>query len=323
MKSVAMNEDEVNYTVEEGFNILMSNLDIPQEELAIVSSRQFEIENYLSMYINTFVTVMPGAFARNTMIAPLKGNTIDMLFLLRQEHSNKYTPSELLEKLFVTLEDEYPNVVRSRDGRGAILGFPECTFKVMPGFTINEGGYLVPAYSGGYWVKSDPARFQKQLEKADKACKGWLFPAIKMLKCWNHSVDNIFHGYYLELLALEVLAGTQLTSHASVIKHVLNKGKLKIAFRTEDPAVENELLDGLRDVTMIVQGMLCFQNAHEVASEASHQAGRTNNKQAFIEWDRLFRGYFPTPVSMVIHKLQNSDVQGAKALEIMRDSMKR
>jgi len=318
-----MSDNDISYTVEEGFRVLISNLEISAEEYSTVSARQLEVETYLARYIDTFVTILPGAYARKTMIAPLKGNIVDMLVLLKQKHSLKYEPSELLEKLFVTLRHSYPHVEMSPEGKGIILGFPECTFNVMPGFFYDEGGYLVPALNGQDWIRSDPDHFLSQLERADADNKGLLLPVIIMLKCLNRSIGSIFNGYYLELLAMEILTDVPVSSHVSAVRHVLNKGKKKLIFRAEDPSMEGVLLDGLHDVSTLVQAMLLFQNAYGVSSAAVHHERRGNIAQAFREWGKIFPGCFPEPVSMVIQKLQESEIEGARALEIMRDSMLR
>lgn len=316
-----MTDYDISYTVDEGFRVMLSDLEIKHSERSVVSSRQLEIETYLSQYIGTFVTTIPGAYTRKTMIAPLNGNIIDMLFLLKQEHSDKFQPSELVDKLYVTLRDPYPHVKKSADGRGVVVGFPECTFKIMPGFTLNEAGYLVPELNGGYWIRSDPDKYQQQLEQADRENKGLLLPVIKMLKCWNRTIDNIFHGYYLELIAMSVLNEVPVTSHVSAIRRILSKSKKQVVYRAEDPAVKNELVDGLRDVSMVVQAMLHFQNAYDASTIALQHEMDGNVAGAYHEWEKIFPGYFPTPVSMVIHKLKDSGIEGIEALQIMRDHM--
>jgi len=315
-----MSEDGIACTVEEGFGVLVANLEISPEDYSAVSVRQLEVESYLANYIDRFVTVTPGAY-RETMIAPLQENIINMLVLFRQEHSLRYRPGELLDKLFVTLRHPYPHIEMSPDDKGIFLPFPECTFNVMPGFSIGESGYLVPVMHGRDWAISDPGSYQQKLEQADRKNKGLLLPVVKMLKCWNRSIGNIFQGFYLELLAKEILNEVPVSSHISAIRHVLDKGKMKVVFRVEDPSIKGALVDGLKDVSTIVQAMLHFQNAHGISSAAVHHERRGNIAQAYREWGKIFPGYFPEPVSMVIRKLQESEIEGVKALQIMRDSM--
>ena len=66
--------NDIEYTVDDGFRVLESRLNILLSDRAAISSRQAEIEKYLSQYITKYVGVLSGGYTRTTMIAPLKEN---------------------------------------------------------------------------------------------------------------------------------------------------------------------------------------------------------------------------------------------------------
>ena len=139
-----MNDAEINFTVNDGFMLLETRLDILSEDRAKISSRQAEIEKYLGRYIDKFVTVLSGGYSRNTMIAPLEDNQIHLHVLFPETHSGRHSPEDMLDKLFVTLQDEYPEAERDALHKTVIVSFPELTFKIIPGFVCKDGSYLVP-----------------------------------------------------------------------------------------------------------------------------------------------------------------------------------
>ena len=95
--------DSSQNLVKTGFDRLAKNIELSLVDYTSVSRGQASIETYLGNYITTFTTVQPGAFARNTMVSPLKDSEIDLLVLFNQKHTSTFLPGDVLSKLDVTL----------------------------------------------------------------------------------------------------------------------------------------------------------------------------------------------------------------------------
>ncbi len=340
-----MSKKEIVITIEDGFKVLDSRLEILAADRAVISSRQAEIEKYLGQYISKFVMVLTGGYSRSTMISPLKNNHIDLHILFSREHSQTHLPDVMLEKLFVTLEAEYPGTENNEFYKSVLVPFPELTFNITPGFIEKDGTYLVPDRAtgqgglaldtmpgltvdelsglkpGNSWVHVDYMLTNDWLENENRKHAGYLKPVIKMMKCWNRENNGLFDAYYLELMVTKLLTDVKITSYSQTIKYIFKKAKANVAFTTEDPAQNNAMIEGLRDVKVLVDGMLYLQEAYIKARDAEHFESKGRIKQAYKEWESLFPGFFPSAAEMVIQQIELSGVSGAKALEMMRDSM--
>ncbi|MBT8134964.1 MAG: hypothetical protein KJO03_10675, partial [Gammaproteobacteria bacterium] len=192
--------------VKAGFEVVAKSIEPSLMEYTSVSRCQAKIQTYLGQYISTFTTELPGAFARNTMISPLKESIVDMLVLFNSEHSERFLPAELLSKLHVTLRAEYPGTTFDESTESVYVPVESFTFRVQPGFITEEEHYLVPAPGWDEWVEYDSIGYKRLFSRMNARHEGKLLNLVRMMKTWNRLSGNTFDGYFLELLVINVLA---------------------------------------------------------------------------------------------------------------------
>ena len=61
-------QSETKSTVSDGFDLLFRRVELSLVEYTTISRYQDEIEACLAQYISTFTTVLPGAYARHTIL---------------------------------------------------------------------------------------------------------------------------------------------------------------------------------------------------------------------------------------------------------------
>jgi hypothetical protein len=279
--------------VKAGFEVLAKSIEPSLFEYTSVSRCQASIQDYLGQYISTFTTELPGAFARNTMVSPLKESIVDMLVLFNQEHSERFLPSELSSKLHVTLRAEYPGTTFDDKTESVYVPIENFTFRVQPGFITEQHHYLVPAPGWDEWVEYDSIGYKNQFSKMNAAHGGKLLHLVRMMKTWNRLSGKTFDGYFLELLVNDVLAGHKVQTYQSAIRHVFRAILSDVGLKQHDPANQSLQVEGLHDIEEVVNAMVLVKNSYLVAKNAIELEEEGKMKEALAAWAQLFPTIIP------------------------------
>lgn len=280
------------------FDMLSKRVDMSFVDYSRISRSQSGIEAYLGRYISAFATALPGAFARKTMISPLDGCVVDMYILFKLEHSRQFYPSDLLKKLYVTLVSQYPEISWEQDSNTIMVPADGFTFKVQPAFLLDNGGYLVPSPWSNDWMNYDVLKCKKELLAYDGRQRGKLIPLIRLVKAWNRRTNNIFDGYYLELLVTDIMAKVKIESYQSGLRYFFERALAQVVFKKADPANTDLQVEGVYDLEDLVNAMLHFQSAYRIANTAMEYERQGDTMAACDHWSQLFPGVFPSPVDV-------------------------
>ncbi len=279
-------------TVVGGFELLAKNVEPSLSEYTSVSRCQANIEAYLGQYITTFTTVLPGAFARNTMVSPLNESVVDMLVLFNQQHSSEFLPAELLNKLDLTLRAKYPGAIFDEKTESVYVPIENFEFRIQPGFITDGSHYLVPAPGWNEWVEYDALGYKSQFSKANAEHNGKLVHVIRMIKTWNRLSGNIFDGYFLELLVKDVLTGHEIQTYQAAISHIFRTILADVALKQHDPANQSLQVEGLHNIEDLVNAMIHVKSAYLVTLQALELEEDGNMLSAFANWEKLFPNCF-------------------------------
>lgn len=306
-------------TIETGFRMLKSHLEITDAQHSAIATRQAELEQVISKGFDTYGTTLSGAYSRNTMISVQKGATVDVFLFLRAKYGRQYTPEGLLDRLHDTLFNTYEDACINKAGNGVTVPLSDYQFNIMPCFTKENKGYVFPEYKSNQWERADPNTYSDQLIEADRYHNGNLLPLIKIIKYWNHVVNDVFDEYYLEILVKNILTDVPITSDADAISYIFKKATLEVAFTIDDPAGFGAQVQGLNDGDRIAEAMLDFHDTYKTSLNAVNHELEGELEKAYTEWHSIFTGLFPSPLQMLIQELEDSGIEGARALKIMRD----
>ena len=312
-------KNKLHYSVADGFDLLAKKVELPLDEYTAVASRQAEIESCLAQHVSTFTTVIPGAFARKTLISPLAGCDISLYVLFKHELNVRYQPAKLLDKLLVTLRQRYPDAVLSKKYNAIMVPFDNFSFRVQPGFLTPKNTYLVPALAWQGWIDYASLAYKTQLTKADLVHKGRLLPVIRMVKSWNHVTGSLFDDYYLEIMTCDILKDISIRQYSTALCQVFKSALAEVVYKKNDPANPEFEIEGLRDVADLVNAMLHFQQAYKLARRALAHEEDGHVQLALESWRKLLPGCFPSPMDMVIAQIRRQGIVGADALRLMRD----
>lgn len=279
--------------VNAGFEVLAKSIEPSLFEYTSVSRCQANIEDYLRQFITTFTTELPGAFARNTMVSPLKESVVDMLVLFKQEHSERFKPSELLSKLHITLEAEYPGTRFDETTESVYVPIENFTFRVQPGFITDQKHYLAPAPGWDEWVDYDSIGYKTQFSRMNARHGGKLLHVVRMMKTWNRLSGSTFDGYFLELLVNSVLANYEIHSYQAALSHIFRAILNDVGLKQHDPANQSLQVEGLHDLEEVVNAMILVKNSFLITRRAIELEEAGEMKDALMNWSQLFPTLLP------------------------------
>ena len=306
--------NESRSTVSAGIELIVKASELSLVEYMRITRAQAELEAYLGQYISTFSTALPGAFARKTLISPLAGSEVEMLVLFSLEAKNRFKPSELFDKLLVTLKNKYPGTVYQRERNSIIVPMDEFSFLLQPGFTDTDQSYLIPSPFYDEWVRYGALDYRDRFLKVDYQLKGNLTRIIRLIKTWNRAMGGMLDDYFLELLVWGVLKDTDISDCTDGLVFVFSKARAESAFRREDPACTGSHIEGLVKLSDVVDAQLLFQSACHIASRACSLEADGNIEASADAWKELFPGSYPTEIDLKVETIKNSGLKGADAL---------
>ena len=312
-------KNKVHYSVADGFDLLAKKTELPLDEYTSISDRQADIESVLAQHVSTFSTVIPGAFSRKTLVSPLAGCDISLYVLFKYELKERFMPAKLLDNLLVTFRQKYPDAVLSRKYNAIMLPFEDFTFRVQPGFLTPKNTYLVPALAWSGWIEYNSLAYKAELVKSDNQHKGRLLPVIRMIKAWNHATGSLFDDYYLEIMVSDVLKDYSISQYSTAMRHVFKSALAEVVYKKNDPANPEFDIEGLRDVSDLVNAMLHFKQAYQLASRAVVHEDEGHIELALECWRTCMPGSFPSHMDMIIGQIRRQGIQGAEALRLMHD----
>ncbi|MGB5584308.1 MAG: hypothetical protein WBO16_10455 [Gammaproteobacteria bacterium] len=280
-------------TVEASLEKLAKDLEPSIREYTAVNRCRDNIQNYLGQFISSFTIDLPGAFARTSMASPLGESVIDMLVLFNISHSKKFFPRELLDKLHVTLQSEYPGTTFDEATESVYVPIEGFRFKVQPGFVADQRHYLVPAPGWNEWVKYDFLGYKSLLLRMNAQHNGKLLHVIRMIKAWNRLSGRAFNEYFLELMVNEVLFDYEIQTYQSAISHIFRAVLDGVPLKQHDPANECLLVEGLHDLDEVINAMLHVKCSYQVTRQALEREEQGRMKEALSDWAQLFPEVLP------------------------------
>ncbi len=314
-----MEAKDGNSTIETGFQMFKSHLEMTDAQHSTISTCQAELEKAISKGFDTYGTMLTGAYSRGTMITVQTGEIVDVYLILGPRYIHQYSSDELVNKLHEILNSQYEEVSHNIDGRSVIVPLSEFQFNIVPCFYKIGQGYAIPDCKNDRWIKNNPSTYSSQLDEANTWHEGHLLPLIQIIKCWNKSIGNIFDEYYLELLVNKILTNVKITDYFKAVSCIFDQARHEIVFAIRDPAGFGPHVKGVKDAESLMKAMMNLHVAYKATQNAEKYEYEGELELAYKEWESIFSGFFPKPYEMVAQQLEGSGIEGVKALKIMLD----
>lgn len=288
-------------TILESFRKFRQNLEITGLQEATVSTRQINIRKVVETDLAVVDSFLTGSYSRNTMIAPLKEADIDIFIQLDAKYFHNYNNGQnggqagLLDLVKRTLKKTYtrtPDI--SRSGQAVSIRFEDFVVDVIPGFSRQGGGYLIPNSVTKSWLSTNPKKHVEIMSAQNQAHNGDLVPMAKMVKAWNTSTGRYFRSFHLEALVIQIFNEVTISDFPSGVRYYFDKGRTVIKQKNLDPAGYGDDLGKYIDTQQKVQEAVAkFELAYERAIKAEDWARRGYIQNAVEMWVKVFGDYFP------------------------------
>lgn len=288
-------------TIQSAFNEFKSNLEISGLQRTTVSTRQGNVRDAVSNGLTVLDSFLTGSYSRSTMIAPLKEADIDIFVILNADYFHHYNGKNggqagLLDLVKRTLRKTYtktPDI--SRNGQAVTITFTDFIVDVVPAFNRQGGGYLIPNSIGQVWISTDPKKHVEIWSASNQWHNGDFVPLVKMLKCWNITINNFFNSFHIETMALQILNNITISDFPSGVRYFFDKGKDYVAKENPDPSgYKGDVGSYLNTQEKVNAAVSRFQTAYSRAFRAEDYSKRLQIENAIIEWRKIFGNYFPS-----------------------------
>jgi hypothetical protein len=279
-------------TIDQGFRVLRSNLEISDLQATTVSTRQRNIRAVLEDGLTVLDSFLTGSYMRDTMIGPLKKADVDIFIVLDPAYYELDGHAALLDREKRVLLKHYETPDISRNGKAVTLRFSDFVVDVVPGFYRQGGGFLIPDSVEKQWIETDPKKHVELWSATNKGHNGDFVRLVKMLKSWNVTHGRLFSSFHLETLARHVLTNVAISDFPSGVRFVFDKARALVDYTLDDPAGLAGRV-GRMSASDRTELKSRLDTAYARAVAAEGLAAQDRVPAAFEKWQYVFPGYFP------------------------------
>ena len=229
-------------TVSQRFDKFLSNIALTEDQVNDGIVKHAGVRKCLnSHYYNTASesanSILVGSWGKQTRVRPPRD--IDVLFALpysvyqRYEGKTGNKQSQLLQEVKSVLSRTYSTTKMRADGQVVVVPFASYAVEVVPAFKLTTGRYWIcDTNSGGKYKESDPEAEMKGVSDSDSQSNGNTRHLVRMMKKWQEYCSVPLKSFWIELLAIEFMAGWQQRGKSSVyydwmardfLKHLIAK----------------------------------------------------------------------------------------------------
>lgn len=239
---------------------------------------------------------LQGSFRRKTMIKPLRD--IDKVVILA-EQLRGLAPDQVMDRLETVLAKKYPHVTFERTRHSLKLDFGEDTFcfDVVPAWEsdTNDDDVMIadrePRDPAMPWKRSNTRRLIHLVEQRNKATKGTLVHAVRMIKhLVVEHMDAVVPGLHVEAFAYPAIAKSMTYAKACVV--ILESAVSLLASGYTDPTGVDKLSTRLTESER-VKALAAFRTAATHAREAHDLALAGDDANAVRGWHGILGDPFP------------------------------
>lgn len=287
-------------TILQSFRTFKVRLEITSLQTETVSTRQQNVREAVGKGLDVLDSFLTGSYSRHTLIAPLKQADIDVIVILDPKYFHNYTNQNggqagLLDLLKRVLKRTYPTTPDiSRNGQAVTIQFTDFAVDVVPAFTRQGGGYLIPNSITQSWLSTDPEQHVQIWSAANQTHAEDFVPLIKMLKAWNRSTSSFLRSFHLETMGLQILNNVTISDFPSGARYVFDKGREYVTKKNPDPAGYGDDVGAyLNTEDKVKNAVSRFETAYTRAIKAEDLARRGHVSDAVNMWRMVFGDYFP------------------------------
>ncbi len=156
-------------------------------------------------------------------------------------------------------------------------------------------GYRLYAVADGLdgWMTSSPDAHSAYVETVDVDLEGRLRPLIRLIKAWKRFRDVPVSSFYLELQCVAHAAGERMIVYTVDVRSVLERLWQDQFADVRDPKGISDLVPARLTYAGKKTAIARLRTALYHVSRAQEAEEVGDVEEAFVYWNRVFRGHFP------------------------------
>src|SRR3990167_1240926 len=248
-------------TTEEFFKTLASKVELTQSEADRIAKKHNWLRKKLREKLSVEDDFLTGSYARNTMIRPKDSEKFDIDFFLAFSRQD-YGESELVDLLKTVkaaldeIKSGDSDIEKIDDKQRRSIGViykDNFQIDVVPAIQIEKDKrYKIFDKSTLQAVESNPKLHGSNLTSANETSESGgvkrLVPIVKLLKSWKREKCDYVKSFHLEMLAVEILGGEEISSYSQgLFKFFTNAAQNLQSAGMKDPANERNIIDEYLD----------------------------------------------------------------------------
>ena len=288
-------------TTEEFFKELAGKLELTKSESDQISRKHNILREKLREKLSVEDDFLTGSYARNTMIRPNGDDKFDVDFFLAFSKKD-YGESELPDLLSMVknaleqIKNGDTDIEEIQEQKRSIGVIYKDNFQidVVPAVQIEKDKrYKIFDKNTLQAIESNPKLHDSNLTSANETSESGgikrLVPIIKLLKFWKREKCDYVKSFHLEMLAVEILGGEEISSYSQgLVKFFANATQNLQSAGMKDPANQNNIIDEYLDSDGTRTKLLGLVNEEkEVAERAVKLEKEGNDDEAVKEWKKI------------------------------------
>lgn len=268
---------------------LIENISVTDRQEENIKASLSNIEGNLKKTdndLNVERTFTNGSYERDTIIRPL--DDIDLFAVLKKdlwkdEYGNLPKPQNVLTRIknYLNSLNDYKDKVK-QDRPCVTIELSDKNFDILPSFSQEGGGYLIPNYDLATWTFTYPEQLTTNLDNVHRLRNYKIKPVVKVVKYWNRENDKLVPSYHIEETAINIFQINSFTNFEQAIRLWFENAEFNLQsmkFKSND------------DYNTAIKRV---KKAKEKLNKAKKEYDEGNEGEAIKLWKEVFGKEFPT-----------------------------
>lgn len=287
-------------SVSSRFDAFLSNISLTDAQKTAGAERRGSViralnSQYWGTSSETSNSKYVGSWGKYTRIRPPRD--VDVLFQLPPSVYEKYQnrsgnkQSQLLQEVKGVLAAKFPNTDVRGDGPVVKVPFTSYNVEVVPAFLLTTEQYWVcMTNGGGQYKKADYDAEIKVVKDSNDLTKGNTRNLVRMMKCWQGYCNVPLKSFWIELIAVEFLAGWEHRDKSSTYYDWMVRDFLK---HLEGKAYGNLYAPGTYEQMYLGNAWLTKATTARQRAEKACNNETNDPITAGEEWQKIFGADIP------------------------------